>query len=222
MAADEERARLSRETVVDGALALADEEGLEGLTIRRLAQRLGVTPMALYWHFKNKDELHVALVDRVWSLVDTKVDPEAPWYDRLHALMASAVSVLRAHPSAARLLMGAWIDAPRCYDSMEAALAILAEGGFKPETAAAISKYGLRTAITLVIGDAQVKPTMTDEEVAEIHRRKRIMLETMSPERYGHVIAAASALAAGQDSDAEIALGIDIFIAGVRALAPNG
>ncbi|WP_433179499.1 TetR family transcriptional regulator [Actinoallomurus sp. CA-150999] len=222
MAADEERARLSRETVVDGALALADEEGLEGLTIRRLAQRLGVTPMALYWHFKNKDELHVALVDRVWSLVDTKVDPVAPWYDRLRALMASAVGVLRAHPSAARLLMGAWIDAPHCYDSMEAALAVLAEGGFKPEPAAAICKYGLRTAITLVVGDVQVKPTMTDEEIAEVHRRKRIMLETMSPERYGHVIAAASALSAGQDSDAEIALGIDMFIAGVRALAPKG
>lgn len=207
---------------MDGALALADEEGLEGLTIRRLAQRLGVTPMALYWHFKNKDELHVALVDRVWSLVDTKVDPAAPWYDRLRTLMESVVGVLRVHPSAAQLLMTAWIDAPYCYDSMEAALAILAEGGFEPEKAGVLCGYGLRTAITLVIGDPNVKPTMTCEEVAEVRRQKRIRLATLPPDRYRHMVDAAPVLAAAVDSDASIALGIDIFVAGVRAIAPNG
>ncbi|MCO6009062.1 TetR family transcriptional regulator [Actinoallomurus purpureus] len=223
MATTEERARLSRETVVDGALALADEEGLDGLTIRRLAQRLGVTPMALYWHFKNKDELHNALVDRMWSLVDTKVDPAAPWFDRLRALMESVVHVLHAHPSAAQLMMTTHLDAaPRCFDSMEAALALLAEAGFEPRRAAAICRYGLRTAVTLAIADPEINPKMSCQEVTELRRHKRITLETLPPDRYAHVVDAASALSFGEDSDPYVALGIDLFVAGVRALAPNG
>lgn len=207
---------------MDGALALVDEEGLEGLTIRRLAQRLGVTPMALYWHFKNKDELQQALVDRMWSLVDAKVDPAVPWIDRLRALMESVVAVLRAHPSAAQLMMTANLEAaPCCFNSMEAALALLAEGGFSPEQAGAITRYGLRTATMLAIGDPKARPKMTPEELAEARRHKRVLLETLSPDRYGHVVEAASALALGESSDADLALGIDLFIGGVQALAPN-
>ena len=56
-APEAERTRLSKEVVVECGLALADAEGLEALTIRRLATELGVTPMALYWHFRNKEEL---------------------------------------------------------------------------------------------------------------------------------------------------------------------
>jgi TetR/AcrR family transcriptional regulator, tetracycline repressor protein len=55
------RERLSRDTIVDGAIALADAEGLDAVTIRRLAQDHEVTPMALYWHFKDKGELLDAL-----------------------------------------------------------------------------------------------------------------------------------------------------------------
>ncbi|GAA4618932.1 hypothetical protein GCM10023195_85410 [Actinoallomurus liliacearum] len=223
MATTEERARLSRETVVDGALALVDEEGLDRLTVRRLAQRLGVTPMALYWHFKNKEELQGALVNRLWSLVDTDVDPATPWHARLHVLMTSVVAVLRTHPSAAQLMMTANLEAaPYCYDSMETALVLLAEGGFTPDQAAAISKYGLRTATMLAVRDPKMQPQMTAEEVAEARRRKRVMFETLSSDRYRHVVEAAPALAAIDQSDAEVALGIELFVAGVRALAPNG
>ena len=59
------RERLSREMIVRGALALADAEGLEAVTIRRLAQEHGVTPMALYRHFREKEDLIDAVVDRL-------------------------------------------------------------------------------------------------------------------------------------------------------------
>ena len=65
-APEAERTRLSKEVVVERGLALADAEGLDALTIRRLATELGVTPMALYWHFRNKEELLAALGDQVW------------------------------------------------------------------------------------------------------------------------------------------------------------
>src|ERR1019366_4473632 len=68
-----ERARLSKAAVVEQALALGDAEGLEALTYRRLAQQLGVTPMALYWHFRNKEEMLGGLAERIWSEIDTDI-----------------------------------------------------------------------------------------------------------------------------------------------------
>ena len=58
---------LTREAVVEVALDVADTEGLDKVTVRRLAQHFGVTPMALYWHVKNKDELLEAMGDQVFA-----------------------------------------------------------------------------------------------------------------------------------------------------------
>src|SRR5882724_7082554 len=66
-AREADRTRLTKQAVVQRALALADSDGLDALTIRRLATDLGVTPMALYWHFRNKEELLAGLADQVWS-----------------------------------------------------------------------------------------------------------------------------------------------------------
>src|ERR1700720_3599268 len=102
---DPERTRLSKRAVVDRALKLADADGLDALTVRKLAQDLGVTPMALYWHFRSKDELLEGVAERVWSEIDMKVDPSAPWPAQLRGLLESLVGVLRAHPSAPQLLL---------------------------------------------------------------------------------------------------------------------
>ena len=220
MATTEERARLSRETVVDGALALTDAEGLEGLTIRRLATHLGVTPMALYWHFKNKDELLDGVADRLWSLVDTLVDPDRPWPARLRTLMESMVDVLRAHPPTASLLITTQPDAAtNCYEIMEVALRILDDAGFSPGEGAAICRHGLRTVTTLAIGDPGLTPQQTEEEAAEFIRHKRISLQTLPPKQYPCLVAAAAPLTEIEDPDAYFAFGIDLFVAGVEALA---
>jgi AcrR family transcriptional regulator len=70
-----ERTRLSKDAVVERGLAIADAEGLDALTIRRLANELGVTPMALYWHFRSKEALLTGLADRIWAEIDTDTDP---------------------------------------------------------------------------------------------------------------------------------------------------
>ena len=70
------RRPLSREAVIDHALAVADLDGLDAVSIRRIAQDFGVTPMALYWHVKNKDELLAAMGDRILSVIDMP-EPDA-------------------------------------------------------------------------------------------------------------------------------------------------
>src|ERR1700722_18996624 len=103
--ADADRTRLTKGAVVAQALRLADTVGLEALTIRKLATELGVTPMALYWHFRSKDELLTGLVERVWTEIDLEVDRSAPWPDQLRTLFESLLVVLRAHPAAPKLLL---------------------------------------------------------------------------------------------------------------------
>src|SRR5262244_357756 len=116
-AVDEGRTRLSKAAVIDRALALSDAEGLDALTIRRLATELGVTPMALYWHFRSKEELLGGLADRIWAEIDTDVDPAADWPQQLRGMLQSLVQVLRAHPCASQILLSgeklsSYVDPP--------------------------------------------------------------------------------------------------------------
>src|SRR4029077_11191572 len=138
--ADAHRPRLSKAAVVARAMALADAEGLEALTIRRLATELGVTPMALYWHFRNKEELLAGLGDQIWAELDTDVDPAAPWPAQLRALMESLVHVLRTHPSASELLMSGEKQSVAALDANEVALEVLHRAGFDPRHASAITR----------------------------------------------------------------------------------
>ncbi|MGB6583682.1 MAG: TetR family transcriptional regulator, partial [Streptosporangiaceae bacterium] len=100
---DGERPRLSKRAVTERALKLADADGLDALTIRKLAQDLGVTPMALYWHFRSKEDLLEGVAEQVWGEIDVNVDATAPWWAQLRGLLESLVSVLRVHPSAPQL-----------------------------------------------------------------------------------------------------------------------
>src|ERR1044072_6481479 len=96
--------RLSRDAILDRALAVADAEGIDAVSVRRLARELGVTPMALYWHFDDKNALLYALGDRLLAGLDLSVDECAAWPQQLRAFVVSFTAVLRAHPSAATLI----------------------------------------------------------------------------------------------------------------------
>jgi len=92
------RGSLSRAAVVDAALAIADAEGLEALTIRRLAADLGAAPMALYRYFANKDELVTSLFDRVISEYDPDEHHAGDWCDRMRSSFRWFRSALVSHP----------------------------------------------------------------------------------------------------------------------------
>ncbi len=98
--------RLERSMVVEAALKLLDEAGLDGLTTRRLAEELGVQGPALYWHFKNKQEL---IDEMARALLADAIRPAAPGQDWAQWLSDGARRLRRnllAHRDAARLLAG--------------------------------------------------------------------------------------------------------------------
>ncbi len=216
---DTDRARLSKQAVVGRALALADTTGLDSLTIRRLATELGVTPMALYWHFRSKEELTDALADRIWGEISTDVDHAAPWPQQLRGLLESLVAVLRAHPSAAQLLVGSEKQVPAAREVTEVTLAVLQQAGFDARYAAEVARSALWTGLTLVMNEPGFEPGLSEEERAEVQRRKRVELASLPPERYPRLVASAVWLTACDDPEFHYRFGVDLFIAGVKSMA---
>jgi AcrR family transcriptional regulator len=215
---DAERTRLTRRAVVDRAMQLADGAGLDALTIRKLAQELGVTPMALYWHFRSKDELLDGLAERVWSEIDVDVDPGAPWPDQLRGLLESLLQVLRAHPAAAALLLHKETQNESFLRATEITLDVLRKAGFDPRYASEIARSTLWTGITLVMSEAGIKSLDADDRT-ELQRRKQVVFATLPTVRYPRLVECAAPMTACDDPDFHYELGIEMFIAGVQAMA---
>jgi TetR/AcrR family transcriptional regulator, tetracycline repressor protein len=216
--ADADRTRLTKSAVVAQALRLADSVGLEALTIRKLATELGVTPMALYWHFRSKDELLTGLVERVWTEIDLEMDRSAPWPDQLRALFESLLVVLRAHPAAPKLLLEFDKQTEASLRPTELTLEILRGAGFDPEHAAEIARYALWNGIMLVMSEPGSE-WMSLEERLQGQRKKQITFATLPPDTYPQLVECAVAMTASDDPEFHYQLGVSLFIAGVEAIA---
>lgn len=217
-----ERTRLSRSAVVDRALELADSHGVEALTIRRLATELGVTPMALYWHFRSKEELTAALADRIWGEIHTDVDAAAAWPDQLRGMLESLVAVLRTHPSASQMLLRSEKLGPSHWQATETALGILRGAGFDTWQASEIARSALWTGLMLVMSEAGAGSGLTEAERAEHQRRKQVELASLPPDRYPRLVEAAVPMTSCDNPEFHYQFGVDLFIAGIQALAPRG
>jgi AcrR family transcriptional regulator len=212
------RARLSKRAVVDRALKLADTDGLDALTIRKLAQDLGVTPMALYWHFRSKEDLLEGMAEQVWGEIEVQVDPSVPWWAQLQGGLESLLRVLRAHPSAPSLLLENEKRNEAALRATEAALTILRGAGFDPVYATEIARSTLWTGITMVMSEAGYHPELSEEERAEWNRRSQLELAMLPAGRYPRLVECAAPMA-NCDPDLHYRLGVEMFIAGVRAMA---
>ena len=214
-----ERARLTKDAVAQRALALADRDGTEALTIRKLATDLGVTPMALYWHFRSKDELLTGVADRIWSEIDIAVDWSASWTDQLQGLFTSLLSVLRAHPAAPQLLLRSEkLHSEAAMKATETALEVLRRAGFSPEDASAVARTAMWTALMLVM--AEPGSEFPDPEFrAEELRKHQLELATLPKAKFPRLVECALPMTACEDPEEHYKFGVEMFMAGVAAMA---
>jgi AcrR family transcriptional regulator len=126
---EQTRAPLSRERVLSTALALADQEGIESLSMRKLAQVLDVVPMALYRHVANKDELLSGLVDVVVGEIDPPEDG-VDWKTAVRRRILSARRALLRHPWASRVMESRAEPTPTVLAYMDSMMGMFRAGGF--------------------------------------------------------------------------------------------
>jgi AcrR family transcriptional regulator len=126
------RTPLSRERVLRAAVALADDGGIEALSMRRLAKELGVEAMSLYNHVANKDEILDGIVDAVTSEIDLPSD-EADWKTAIRRSTVSARDVYVRHRWASSLAMSRQSGGPASFRHADWKLRTLREAGFSKD-----------------------------------------------------------------------------------------
>jgi AcrR family transcriptional regulator len=208
---------LSRATIVEKALEIIDREGPDAVTIRRIAQEFGVTPMALYWHVPNKEELLNAVGD---SFFTGMKPPErvGSWSQQLRAVLDMLVERLRAHPGAAGLALPRVLSAPEGRDVSEFTVGLLRDAGFGVTQSADLARLGLQTAIMLATQYPGAESQAARDERDAIIEEKRAAIRALPIDRYPHLVEAADALTDCADQKAYYGFGVDLYIEGVRAM----
>ena len=217
------RARLDRQAVIGTALSVADAEGLENLTIRRLAKQLGVTPMALYWHVADKQALLDALADEVWAdalALAGAPDADDPWGE-VRTMVSALVTAMRRHPVIAPLLVTRVLENESSLALTERALQAFGRLGYSIGETVELVQWLFGATVNLVTnhpGCAIVDPALCDEAA----RTKRARLLALPPERFPLLAAAADAFAdfiRGEGSDRYFATGIELLVGAIHASA---
>ena len=126
---------LTREGIIDGALAILEEEGLGRVTMRRIAAVLDTGPASLYVYVRNTEDLHAQILDALLGRMDP-VSPNESWRERLRGVLTGYAKVLFEHPAIARMTVSTHPIGPHYFALVESILELLAEGGVSDETAA--------------------------------------------------------------------------------------
>jgi TetR/AcrR family tetracycline transcriptional repressor len=204
---------VTREQLVDAAIEVLDESGLPGLTLRQVANRLGVQAPALYWHVRNKRQLLDLMAE---AIITRSVPPEVhepapgqPWWEWLTERTTAVWSSLRAHPDSALVIAGnrpTWETLPH----IERLLAILVGLGFPP-TEALDSVIALGNLVTGCVLEEQASAGRPPDD----EDRTEAMRAALGPESRFPTITAASA-AMGRDGPGNFEYALRLMIAGLR------
>lgn len=213
--------RLSRDILAAGALALADREGLDAVTIRRLATDNSVTPMALYWHFKDKDAVLDGIAEQIYASVVLPENPDGSWDEQLREVLLAVLAAIRPHPLAADLL------APRVMRSeaglvlAERVIGMLRHAGFSAEDATQTASFLLCSIVTLVTSEPGRHTPGSDETQADIQRVKRAQLDSLSPKQFPYLLESARFFLECDDEESYFTNGMDFLVAGLRGTRPR-
>jgi AcrR family transcriptional regulator len=214
------RTPLTRQRVLRAAVALADRGGVGALSMRKLAQELGVEAMSLYHHVANKDDILDGIVDVVFGEIELPTG-EAGWEAAMRRRAVSAREALRRHPWATGLMESRRTPGPANIRHHDAVLGVLRNAGFPVELAA--HAYSLLDSYIygFALQEASL-PFHTPEETAEVAQE---IMSAFPADDYPHLaeIATEHVLQPGYDYGDEFLYGLDLILDGLaRARAAAG
>jgi AcrR family transcriptional regulator len=217
------KAALSRDAIIDAALAIVSAEGLDALSMRRLAQALDTGPASLYVYVASRDELWELLFDAALATVTTEpTDPER-WREQLHELASRIVQMMAVdYPGMARLAMAHIPVGDNSLRVVESMLSLLKAGGVNDQAAAyavdLIGSYTTAIAYEQSLYAALYNdPEHVEREVGHITER----FADLSPERYPTMAALADKMTMG-DGEERFSLGLDVIVNGLLETPTEG
>ncbi len=206
------RRPLTRERILQAGLRLIDQQGLEALTMRKLAQELGVDPMSLYRHFENKDALLDGVAEVLWGEVELP-GSDGSWKELLKSIATSLRALAHAHPHAYALLLNRQILPLAALRLCDVTLEQLQRAGFERKRATEVictvfsyaMGYGMVELSALPEPSERVAEGMTD-----IGRLTQIM-RRLPRETPAHLVEVACVIT-DCDLDAQFTFGLDLML----------
>lgn len=203
------RAALSRDRVVREAVRLADVEGIDAVTMRRLGRELGAGAMSLYHYVSSKDELLDGMIDLVFAEIHAPTT-DRDWRAAMRTRSLSARDVLLRYSWAVGLMESRTHPGPANLHHREAVTACLRNAGFSIEMTAHANWLLDSYVYGFVLQEASL-PFDTAEELADM--ADDVFMPLLPPEQYPYLNETAGALlAAGYDHTAEFAFGLDVIL----------
>lgn len=211
------RKPLTRDRVLGAALALADAEGLAKLSMRRLADRLGVEAMSLYHHVAGKDDLLAGLTDRVIGEIDWTDDPQ-DWRGSMRARGFAAHRVLMRHGWAPLLIVSGMNVGPNMLRYIDRTLGCLLGAGFDLPTA----DHAWNTMDACILGFTLQRLHFPLEPQAYAGAAAEF-LPMLPPETHPHMHRLTALVASGgHDGVQDLGFGLDLLLDGLERLRQRG
>ncbi len=208
----EGRAPLSRERVLRAAVAVADAAGIGALTIRSLAQELGVKPMSVYHYVANKDEILDGIVDLVFDEIDLP-STDGDWRSEMRRRATSARRALRRHPWAIGLMESRTTPGPATLRHHDAVIGTLRGAGFSIQMTA--HAYALLD--SYVYGFALQEASLPFEGPETVAEVAEPMMQQFPAGEYPHLVEMATEhiLKPGYDFGDEFDFGLGVILDGL-------
>jgi AcrR family transcriptional regulator len=208
-------AGLSKQRVVAEAVRLADREGVDGLSMRRLAGALGAGAMSLYHYVASKDELLDAMIDVVFDEIELPTE-DGDWQSAMRREAVSTQQVLARHPWAIALMESRTTPGPANLRHREAVTACLRRAGFSVLTATH-ANWLLNSYVYGYALQAATLPFGTADELADM--AEDVYLPQLPPDEFPYLNESAVGLvAAGYDPSEEFIFGLDLVLAALEPL----
>jgi AcrR family transcriptional regulator len=202
---------LTRERIVEAAASLANERGIERLTMRDLAAALGVGTMSIYYHLPDKQSVKEAVADFLWA--EIAVPPKRlDWQTRMRAIATALRRAARRHPGLAALLLTRRYTGPEGLRAVEALLAAARDAGF--EARGAVRCF--RVLVGYVVGIAQAEVARS---AVDLGASARWLKGSVAASRFPNLRAALAVAANRRFADQEFAFGLEILLEGFHRRA---
>jgi AcrR family transcriptional regulator len=211
----EPRVPLNRERVLRAAVAIADERGIESLTMRALGEELGVEAMSLYYYVANKDQLLDGMVDLVYGEIELPSD-EADWKTAIRDVAASAHDALSRHRWAITLMETRTRPGPANLRHHDLVIRTFREAGFSIKHAI----HAFSVLDSYISGFALQQLTLPFDSSEELAAAAESILAQFPAEEYPHLAETITehVTKSGYDYADEFAVGLDLILDGIERL----